>query len=460
MPTFHQVERTDAAPPPTSEETTKEQGQGVDYSNLSPFQQAYYNGFYGKDTHGKGGDTSLVNDAILGRAKVPQADQKNVLEKANEMQRQLDECVIKTATLNELELLLRCIRISKGKVPQPLMNEVCNVWKKVKSTIQVDEHERKQAARVFVVENVASVKPENDRETDEHIMLGEPSGDRNTCTGYLRSLYAYYLGEGDSKDNAAKKAIGQVRKAFPGCLVLQKVGKSKSKDYSDVAAGKKGNAKLEEEKKAVKKYRNIGLTTRITLGYYIGMFETAHGNLHGSIKASEPFRSFDIWLQHVRGMVDYCISDQTENQLKNETKRQWYLHFGGEPKWEDNTKHSGKRKREGALSQQLKERCLDILDKLMSREHAQMVFGSPFDWKGMGPEFSDYPEIIKDPMDLGTIRTKLETNKYHQVNEFKGDVELTFDNAMLYNHIAPGSVVYTMAKEMKETFNDLMGSWL
>ena len=443
---LRRVEGHDAALPPASQETEQE---------LSPDQQAYYDAFYEEE---EGGDTSLVNDTILERAKIPQADPKKVLKKANEIQRELDKCVNKTATLNEIELLLRRIWISKGKVPQPLFNELCNLWKQVKSAIQVDEHERKQAAREFVVENVASVKPENDSETDEHIMLGEQSGNRNISTSYLRSLYAYYLGKGFSRDSAAEKAVDQVRKAFPGCLITRK---TKDDKYIDVTEGQEENDKKKQEVNAVKKYRNIGKTTRITLGYYIGMFETAHGNLIGSIKASEPFRAFDIWLQHVRGMVDYCISDQTENQLKSETKRQWYLHFGGEPKWEDNTKHCGKRKREGALSQQLKEKCLNILDKLVSRQHAQMVFGSPFDWKGMGPDFSDYPEIIMNPMDLGTIRTKLETNEYHQLVEFKGDVELTFDNAMLYNHIAPDSVVYIMAQEMKDTFgrdfNDLIG---
>ena len=52
-------------------------------------------------------------------------------------------------------------------------------------------------------------------------------------------------------------------------------------------------------------------------------------------------------------------------------------------------------------------------------------------------------------MDLGTVREKLET-EYHTIEDFKGDVYLTFENALTYNE--EGSVVSNMAREMMAQF--------
>lgn len=95
----------------------------------------------------------------------------------------------------------------------------------------------------------------------------------------------------------------------------------------------------------------------------------------------------------------------------------------------------------------LKTKCLDVLKVLQAHQHG-WVFNSPVDPVELG--LPDYFEVIKKPMDLGTIRKKLENGCYHSLEEFQGHVHLTFDNAMLYN--PEGSVVYNMAKEMKDKF--------
>jgi len=97
--------------------------------------------------------------------------------------------------------------------------------------------------------------------------------------------------------------------------------------------------------------------------------------------------------------------------------------------------------------QKLKTKCLDVLKVLQSHQHG-WVFNSPVDPVELG--LPDYFEVIKKPMDLGTIRKRLENGVYHTLEEFEGHVNLTFDNAMLYN--PEGSVVYNMANEMKLKF--------
>jgi E1A/CREB-binding protein len=84
---------------------------------------------------------------------------------------------------------------------------------------------------------------------------------------------------------------------------------------------------------------------------------------------------------------------------------------------------------------------------LQSHQHG-WVFNSPVDPVELG--LPDYFEVIKKPMDLGTIRRKLENGCYHSLDTFEHHVHLTFDNAMMYN--PEGSVVYNMAKEMKIKF--------
>lgn len=97
----------------------------------------------------------------------------------------------------------------------------------------------------------------------------------------------------------------------------------------------------------------------------------------------------------------------------------------------------------------LKQRCGEVLKVLQTHEHG-WVFNSPVDPVELG--LPDYFEVIKRPMDLGTIKKRLENNCYHSLEGFQADVNLTFDNAMLYN--PEGSVVYNMAKKMKEIFTE------
>lgn len=51
----------------------------------------------------------------------------------------------------------------------------------------------------------------------------------------------------------------------------------------------------------------------------------------------------------------------------------------------------------------------------------------------------DYPTIIKNPMDLGTVKKKLKSGKYKTATEFQDDIQLIWDNCKRYNQ--EGSVI-------------------
>lgn len=46
---------------------------------------------------------------------------------------------------------------------------------------------------------------------------------------------------------------------------------------------------------------------------------------------------------------------------------------------------------------------------------------------------TDYPLVVKKPMDLSTARTQLNNNKYDYIEDFLDDVQLIWDNCKAYN---------------------------
>jgi hypothetical protein len=57
-----------------------------------------------------------------------------------------------------------------------------------------------------------------------------------------------------------------------------------------------------------------------------------------------------------------------------------------------------------------------------------------------------YAEVIEEPMDLGTMRCKLETGMYATLQDFRKDLELVIDNTLTFN--AEGSEYYQEALEL------------
>ena len=97
----------------------------------------------------------------------------------------------------------------------------------------------------------------------------------------------------------------------------------------------------------------------------------------------------------------------------------------------------------------LKSKCGEVLKGLQSHANG-WVFNSPVDPVELN--LPDYFEVIEKPMDLGTVKKKLDNGVYRKLKEVEGDIHLTFDNAMLYN--PDGSVVSNMAKELQDKFTE------
>lgn len=114
-----------------------------------------------------------------------------------------------------------------------------------------------------------------------------------------------------------------------------------------------------------------------------------------------------------------------------------------------------KKPREDISTQQIKpdamimKQCGTLLRKLMVHKFG-WVFNTPVDIVKLN--IPDYFKVIKNPMDLGTIKRKLETDVYSNPREFAADVRLTFANAMTYN--PPGNDVHIMAVQLNKIFEE------
>lgn len=81
--------------------------------------------------------------------------------------------------------------------------------------------------------------------------------------------------------------------------------------------------------------------------------------------------------------------------------------------------------------EELREALLPTLEKLVTQEPESIPFRMPVDPNSLG--IPDYFDIVRQPMDLSTIRKKLESGQYQDPREYVDDVWLMFDNAWLYN---------------------------
>ncbi|XP_029920818.1 bromodomain-containing protein 3-like isoform X2 [Myripristis murdjan] len=84
------------------------------------------------------------------------------------------------------------------------------------------------------------------------------------------------------------------------------------------------------------------------------------------------------------------------------------------------------------LSEQL-EYCDGILNEMLSKKHAACArpFYEPVDAEALG--LCDYHDIIKYPMDLSTVKKKMDGREYQDAQSFAADVRLIFSNCYKYN---------------------------
>lgn len=95
--------------------------------------------------------------------------------------------------------------------------------------------------------------------------------------------------------------------------------------------------------------------------------------------------------------------------------------------------------------------CNQTIKELMSKKHYNYNFPflSPVDTVELN--IPNYNEIVKHPMDLGTIQSKLANNQYENGDEFEKDVRLVFINCYAFN--PEGTDVNMMGHRLEAVFD-------
>lgn len=90
--------------------------------------------------------------------------------------------------------------------------------------------------------------------------------------------------------------------------------------------------------------------------------------------------------------------------------------------------HRDKRVKTSALpsdgiDEPLMRKCDQLVKSLMKRSQG-VHFSRPVEWKKMG--LTDYPKLIKDPMDLGTVAERVGKSYYTRLEQFANDIRLVW----------------------------------
>ncbi|KAF9649088.1 Bromodomain-containing protein [Thelephora ganbajun] len=96
--------------------------------------------------------------------------------------------------------------------------------------------------------------------------------------------------------------------------------------------------------------------------------------------------------------------------------------------------------------------CSKLLSDLHRKTHWNFAspFYEPVDWVSLG--IPSYPKIIKEPMDLSTMRKKLDSHEYPNAQAFFADFKLMIRNCFHFN--PPGTPVNMAGIELQRIFDD------
>lgn len=111
----------------------------------------------------------------------------------------------------------------------------------------------------------------------------------------------------------------------------------------------------------------------------------------------------------------------------------------------------GKRVKDDGTAEQLKF-CGKILSDLHRKQHYNIAhpFYEPVDWIKM--ELPMYPKVVKKPMDLATMRKKLDAGEYVSANQFYNDFKLMIKNCFTFN--PSGTPVHGAGVDLQRLFEE------
>ncbi|KAK1389273.1 Transcription factor GTE4 [Heracleum sosnowskyi] len=182
-----------------------------------------------------------------------------------------------------------------------------------------------------------------------------------------------------------------------------------------------------------------------------------------TVQEYRPFRHLNVSVpennNHSHGFIDYIEKEKRTPKANQYYRNSDFLLAKDRlpPETNKKVKSNGRRKH-GQMDHassidrfwnQAFKNCSNLLQRLMKHKHG-WVFNEPVNVRLLN--LHDYHDIIKNPMDLGTIKSRLAHYLYKSPREFADDVRLTFRNAKTYNPV--GHDVHVMADQLSAIFEE------
>lgn len=95
--------------------------------------------------------------------------------------------------------------------------------------------------------------------------------------------------------------------------------------------------------------------------------------------------------------------------------------------------------------------CQTVHRELMKKQYESHMFPFYVPVDHVALNIPTYPDVIKHPMDLATIKKKLDGDEYSSCEDFEADVRLMFNNCYTFNPV--GSDVFNLAQTSEDVFS-------
>ncbi|KAM9324481.1 histone acetyltransferase p300 [Gastrophryne carolinensis] len=140
-----------------------------------------------------------------------------------------------------------------------------------------------------------------------------------------------------------------------------------------------------------------------------------------------------------------CKPEPMESEEKVDVKSEVEEERPGTPAAQSSP---GQPKKKVFKPEELRQALMPTLEALYRQDPESLPFRQPVDPQLLG--IPDYFEIVKTPMDLSSIKRKLDTGQYQEPWQYVEDIWLMFNNAWLYNRKT--SRVYKYCSKLAEVF--------
>uniref|UniRef100_A0A670Y0H9 histone acetyltransferase n=1 Tax=Pseudonaja textilis TaxID=8673 RepID=A0A670Y0H9_PSETE len=175
-----------------------------------------------------------------------------------------------------------------------------------------------------------------------------------------------------------------------------------------------------------------------------------------STTASVPTPTATLQTQHpttpikVEPLADECKSEPMQQEEKKPEMKQEVKEEEERPSTPgtQSSPASGQSKRKIFKPEELRQALMPTLEALYRQDPESLPFRQPVDPQLLG--IPDYFDIVRNPMDLSTIKRKLDTGQYQEPWQYVDDIWLMFNNAWLYNRKT--SRVYKYCSKLAEVF--------